>query len=67
MKHDIAKIVTEIEAARLLVYNAARKVEAGEPFIQEASMAKYFSSGMYHFSPTVTPSTMSSYKFSTKH
>ncbi|CAH0385011.1 unnamed protein product [Bemisia tabaci] len=44
MKHDIAKIVTEIEAARLLVYNAARKVEAGEPFIQEASMAKYFSS-----------------------
>ena len=30
----------EIEAARLLVYNAARRKEAGLPFVAEAAMAK---------------------------
>ncbi|KAM0684337.1 hypothetical protein MDAP_000105 [Mitosporidium daphniae] len=38
------QIATEIEAARLLTYNAARLKEAGEPFIKEAAMAKLFSS-----------------------
>ncbi|XP_065339318.1 short/branched chain specific acyl-CoA dehydrogenase, mitochondrial-like [Cloeon dipterum] len=44
MQHQIAEIHTEIEAARLLVYNAARIKEAGLPFIKIASMAKYFAS-----------------------
>ena len=35
---------TQIEAARLLVYNAARVKEAGLPFVKEASMAKYYAS-----------------------
>jgi alkylation response protein AidB-like acyl-CoA dehydrogenase len=34
----------EIEAARLLVYNAARLKDAGQPFIREAAMAKLFAS-----------------------
>jgi butyryl-CoA dehydrogenase/short/branched chain acyl-CoA dehydrogenase len=42
----LAEMATEIEAARLLVYNAARLKEAGEPFLQQAAMAKYFSSQM---------------------
>ena len=34
----------EIEAARLLTYNAARLQEEGKPFVKEAAMAKLFSS-----------------------
>jgi len=34
----------EVEAARLLVYNAARLRDSGEPFVTEAAMAKYFAS-----------------------
>lgn len=44
MQYQIAQIATQIEAARLLTYNAARLVEAGEPFIKQASMAKLFAS-----------------------
>nr|XP_014347339.1 PREDICTED: short/branched chain specific acyl-CoA dehydrogenase, mitochondrial isoform X3 [Latimeria chalumnae] len=44
MQHQIAQIATQIEAARLLTYNAARLKEAGRPFIKEASMAKYYTS-----------------------
>lgn len=44
MQHQIAEVATQIEAARLLVYNAARLREAGQPFVKQASMAKLFSS-----------------------
>ncbi|KAF1770955.1 hypothetical protein GCK72_002779 [Caenorhabditis remanei] len=44
MQHQIAQIRTEIEAARLLVYNAARMKENGLPFVREAAMAKLFAS-----------------------
>lgn len=45
MQHQIATAVTQLEAARLLVYNAARLREAGLPFMKEAAMAKYYASG----------------------
>jgi len=41
---ELAEMATEVEAARLLVYNAARLRQAGRPFVTEAAMAKYFSS-----------------------
>jgi alkylation response protein AidB-like acyl-CoA dehydrogenase len=44
VQFELAKMATEIEAARLLVYNAARLQEAGKPFLTEAAMAKYYSS-----------------------
>lgn len=44
MQHQISKVATDIEAAKLLVYNAARLYEANQPFIKEAAMAKYFAS-----------------------
>jgi short/branched chain acyl-CoA dehydrogenase len=44
MQHQISQIATQIEAARLLVYNAARLKEANKPFIKEAAMAKYYAS-----------------------
>lgn len=42
----LASMATEIEAARQLVHHAARLKEAGQPCLNEASMAKLFSSEM---------------------
>jgi short/branched chain acyl-CoA dehydrogenase len=44
VKFQIAQAATELEAARLMVYNAARLKDAGKPFLREAAMAKLFSS-----------------------
>lgn len=44
MQHQLAQAYTEITAARALVYNAARKKEAGQDFVQDAAMAKLYAS-----------------------
>jgi butyryl-CoA dehydrogenase len=44
VQFQLAEMATEIEAARLLVYNAARLKDAGEPFLTQAAMAKLFAS-----------------------
>lgn len=44
MQFQLAEMATEIEAARLLVYNAARLKDAGADFLKEAAMCKYFAS-----------------------
>ncbi len=44
VQFELARMATDIEAARLLVYNAARLRDARQPFVTEAAMAKYFSS-----------------------
>src|SRR5690606_21400829 len=44
VQFQLAQMRTELEAARLLVYNAARLNDAGEPFLQEAAMAKLYAS-----------------------
>jgi short/branched chain acyl-CoA dehydrogenase len=44
VQFDLARMATELEAARLLTYNAARLRDAGMPFVAEAAMAKYYSS-----------------------
>ena len=44
VQFELARMATDVEAARLLVYNAARLRDAGMPFLMEAAMAKYFSS-----------------------
>ena len=44
VQFQLAQMATELEAARLLVYNAARLKDAGQPFTQQAAMAKLFSS-----------------------
>ena len=45
MQFQFAQEAMEIEAARLLVYNAARLKEAGLPFIKEAAFAKLYGIG----------------------
>src|ERR1035438_6789030 len=44
VQFQIAQMATEIEAARLMVYNAARMKDAGVPFVKEAAMTKLFCS-----------------------
>src|SRR5207237_10460324 len=44
VQHQIARAATELEAARLTVYNAARLRDAGRPYLTEAAMCKLFSS-----------------------
>src|SRR5206468_9182585 len=44
IQFQIAQMATDIEAARLLVYNAARMKDAGVSFVKEAAMAKLFCS-----------------------
>jgi butyryl-CoA dehydrogenase/short/branched chain acyl-CoA dehydrogenase len=44
IQFQIAQMATEIEAARLMVYNAARMKDAGMNFVKQAAMAKLFAS-----------------------
>ncbi|HMB97737.1 MAG TPA: acyl-CoA dehydrogenase [Balneolaceae bacterium] len=44
VQFQLSEMATQLEMARLLVYNAARLKEAGQPFLKEAAMAKYYSS-----------------------
>src|SRR5207253_278005 len=44
IQFQIAQMATEIEAARLMVYNAARMKDSGVPFVKEAAMTKLFCS-----------------------
>lgn len=42
VQFELAEMATDIEAARLMTYNAARLKDAGLPFVKEAAMAKFF-------------------------
>tara|TARA_R110000868_G_scaffold259361_5_gene517333 strand:- start:96990 stop:98153 length:1164 start_codon:yes stop_codon:yes gene_type:complete len=44
VQFQLARMATDIETARLLVYNAGRIKETGQPFLKEAAMAKFYSS-----------------------
>ncbi len=44
IQFELARMATDVETARLLVFNAARLKQAGEPFLTQAAMAKYHSS-----------------------
>ena len=46
VQFTLSEMAIEIEAARLMVYNAARMKDAGLPFVKEAAMAKHFVSQM---------------------
>jgi alkylation response protein AidB-like acyl-CoA dehydrogenase len=44
VQFTLADMATEIEAAKLMVYNAARLKDSGQPYVREAAMAKLFAS-----------------------
>jgi len=44
VQFELADMAVEVEAARLMVYNAARLKDAGRPYLMEAAMSKYYAS-----------------------
>jgi butyryl-CoA dehydrogenase/short/branched chain acyl-CoA dehydrogenase len=44
VQFELAEMAVEVEASRLMVYNAARLKDAGQPYLMEAAMCKYFAS-----------------------
>lgn len=60
MQHQVAVVRTKLEAARLMVYNAARRKLAGLPFTAEAAMAKYYASEVGPFSDDNFPKLLAS-------
>lgn len=44
IQFQLAEMATDIEAARLMVYNTARLKEHGQSFLRQAAMTKYFCS-----------------------
>ena len=44
VQFSLAEMAMEIEAAKLMVYNAARLKDAGKPYVREAAMCKLFAS-----------------------
>ena len=44
VQFSLAEMATQIEATKLMVYNAARLKDAGKPYVKEAAMTKYFAS-----------------------
>ena len=46
VQHQLARAATELAAARLMVYSAARLRDSGQPFLMQAAMCKLFASEM---------------------
>ncbi len=46
VQFTLANLATDIEATRLMVYNAARLKDAGQPYVREAAMTKLFASNV---------------------
>ena len=44
VQFELAEMAVEVEAARLMVYNAARLKDAGQSYLMEAAMCKYYAS-----------------------
>ena len=49
VQFQLARAATELAAARLMVYNAARMRDAGEPFLMPAAMCKLFAADMAEY------------------
>ncbi|MBI3896002.1 MAG: acyl-CoA dehydrogenase [Acidobacteria bacterium] len=63
VQFQLAEIATELEAARLMVYNAARLKGAGQPFLKEAAMAKYYASQVAEHAASVAVDLYGGYGF----
>jgi butyryl-CoA dehydrogenase/short/branched chain acyl-CoA dehydrogenase len=67
VQHQLAHCATRLEAARLLVYNAARLRDAGRPFIAEAAMAKLYSSEAAEFITSAAVELFGGYGYTTEY
>jgi alkylation response protein AidB-like acyl-CoA dehydrogenase len=67
VQHQLAQCATRLEAAKLLVYNAARLRDAGEVFIREAAMAKLYSSDAAEYVTSAAVELFGGYGFTTEY
>ncbi|MDQ2670636.1 MAG: acyl-CoA dehydrogenase family protein, partial [Gemmatimonadota bacterium] len=67
VQFQVADAFTKLEAARLMVYNAARLKDAGQPFTREAAMAKLFSSQVANEITGLCVELFGGYGFSTEY
>jgi butyryl-CoA dehydrogenase/short/branched chain acyl-CoA dehydrogenase len=67
VQHQLANCATQLEAAKLLVYNASRLRDAGEPFIKEAAMAKLHSSEMAEYVTSAAVEIFGGYGYTTEY
>jgi alkylation response protein AidB-like acyl-CoA dehydrogenase len=67
MQFLLADCDTRLEAARLLVYNAARLRDAGQPFLREAAMAKLFSSEAAEFVTSAAVEVFGGYGYTSEY
>ena len=63
VQFQLAEMATEIEAARLMVYNAARLRDAGQPILKEAAMTKYFTSQVAEHAASLAVEIFGGYGF----
>ena len=63
IQFQLAEMATQIEASRLLTYNAARLRDVGRPFIKESAMAKLFASRAAEFVTSRAIETYGGYGF----
>ena len=63
VQFQLARAATEVEAARLLVYNAARLRDAGHPFLTEAAMCKLFASEVAERTASLAVNLLGGYGF----
>ncbi len=67
VQHQLASCAVQLEAARLLVYNAARLRDAGRPFLAEAAMAKLYSSEAAEFITSAAVELFGGYGYTTEY
>ncbi len=67
VQFQLANCATRLEAARLLVYNAARLKDAGKPFLKEAAMAKLYSSEAAEYITSAAVELYGGYGYTTEY
>ena len=67
VQHQLAECATRLEAAKLLVYNAARLCDRKEPFVREAAMAKLYSSEAAEYITSAAIELYGGYGYSTEY
>ncbi len=67
VQHQLARCRLQLEAATLLVYNAARLRDAGKPFVTEAAMAKIYSSEAAEYVTSAAVELFGGYGYSTEY
>ncbi len=67
VQFQLAQCATENEAARLMVYNAARLKDAGRRFVKEAAMAKLFASQVAERTASTVVDLFGGYGYTTEY